>query len=309
LSILRSAANSGNTYLAVAMPPFRTIDYLLSGFQLPTAMVQTMTLQPSPATQVRFQSVGEQSDDDSDTSTRASVKSGQDQRDDDGDRSSGTFVSGASCDRQFAIEMCCEDTTENLEVTGAIGKFAMVKQDEDPEGGGSTPKIPALSVPTPVRTSNRTLGPCARHEDIVRDTIATPVCGFKPAFDTLDSSLRSPMQLPLQPGLGAHTLPSPLLDHMPCHVVPRLRPMDMKSPAPMLFVGKCGEANVSIGSVGHPYSCAHPCKWHTRSEKGCKEGDACAFCHLCKWTKSAQKDRMRERKTSSNLIMDSSVAV
>jgi hypothetical protein len=41
----------------------------------------------------------------------------------------------------------------------------------------------------------------------------------------------------------------------------------------------------SIGSAGHPYSCADACKYVSRS-KGCKDGSNCARCHLCRWYRS-----------------------
>jgi hypothetical protein len=38
----------------------------------------------------------------------------------------------------------------------------------------------------------------------------------------------------------------------------------------------------SCGSVGHPHSCAEPCKY-ARKKRGCKDGLACSRCHLCTW--------------------------
>lgn len=40
----------------------------------------------------------------------------------------------------------------------------------------------------------------------------------------------------------------------------------------------------SVGSVGHPYRCAAPCKYHLKPA-GCKDGKMCARCHLCKWSR------------------------
>mmetsp|Transcript_31952 Transcript_31952/g.72906 ORF Transcript_31952/g.72906 Transcript_31952/m.72906 type:complete len:219 (+) Transcript_31952:73-729(+) len=39
---------------------------------------------------------------------------------------------------------------------------------------------------------------------------------------------------------------------------------------------------ISIGSVGHPYECALPCKYF-RKAKGCKDGSRCVRCHVCFW--------------------------
>jgi len=48
--------------------------------------------------------------------------------------------------------------------------------------------------------------------------------------------------------------------------------------------------SVSLGSVGHPDSCAAACKYAFKS-RGCKDGASCSRCHLCKWTKSTDKNR------------------
>lgn len=42
------------------------------------------------------------------------------------------------------------------------------------------------------------------------------------------------------------------------------------------------QCTASIGSRGHPHSCAAPCKFALKS-KGCKDGEHCAHCHLCRW--------------------------
>jgi len=41
---------------------------------------------------------------------------------------------------------------------------------------------------------------------------------------------------------------------------------------------------VSMGTIGHPLSCAAPCKF-ARKSGGCKDGAACVRCHLCVWTR------------------------
>eukprot|EP00933_Yihiella_yeosuensis_P070712 TRINITY_DN78867_c0_g1_i1.p1 TRINITY_DN78867_c0_g1~~TRINITY_DN78867_c0_g1_i1.p1 ORF type:complete len:253 (-),score=35.07 TRINITY_DN78867_c0_g1_i1:75-833(-) len=46
----------------------------------------------------------------------------------------------------------------------------------------------------------------------------------------------------------------------------------------------------SVGSFGHPHSCAEPCKY-AQKRAGCKDGSACVRCHLCFWAKSASKRR------------------
>eukprot|EP00440_Ansanella_granifera_P076276 gb/GFBE01082775.1/.p1 GENE.gb/GFBE01082775.1/~~gb/GFBE01082775.1/.p1 ORF type:complete len:173 (+),score=19.05 gb/GFBE01082775.1/:1-519(+) len=40
----------------------------------------------------------------------------------------------------------------------------------------------------------------------------------------------------------------------------------------------------SQGSIGHPFNCAEPCKFANKA-RGCKDGNACTHCHLCKWNR------------------------
>lgn len=40
----------------------------------------------------------------------------------------------------------------------------------------------------------------------------------------------------------------------------------------------------SIGSTGHPHSCAPPCKY-SRGGRVCKDGANCSRCHVCSWKK------------------------
>lgn len=42
--------------------------------------------------------------------------------------------------------------------------------------------------------------------------------------------------------------------------------------------------SISVGSVGHPHSCKLPCKYSTK-KNGCKDGQMCPRCHLCRWTR------------------------
>jgi hypothetical protein len=47
---------------------------------------------------------------------------------------------------------------------------------------------------------------------------------------------------------------------------------------------------VSIGSVGHPFSCAGACKF-VRRKRGCKDGSNCDRCHICVWRSRASVPR------------------
>mmetsp|Transcript_155550 Transcript_155550/g.270616 ORF Transcript_155550/g.270616 Transcript_155550/m.270616 type:complete len:233 (-) Transcript_155550:144-842(-) len=48
----------------------------------------------------------------------------------------------------------------------------------------------------------------------------------------------------------------------------------------------CGEYFApSAGSIGHPFTCAEPCKYVRKKNRGCKDGAVCNRCHLCEWKK------------------------
>lgn len=44
----------------------------------------------------------------------------------------------------------------------------------------------------------------------------------------------------------------------------------------------------SAGSLGHPLVCGLPCKY-ARRPRGCQDGGSCTRCHLCIWTRRAQR--------------------
>lgn len=46
----------------------------------------------------------------------------------------------------------------------------------------------------------------------------------------------------------------------------------------------CGVVG-SVGSMGHPHSCAIACKF-VKKKSGCKDGANCLRCHLCVWTRA-----------------------
>lgn len=39
---------------------------------------------------------------------------------------------------------------------------------------------------------------------------------------------------------------------------------------------------ISLGSAGHPATCASACKY-VRKKTGCRDGEQCKHCHLCQW--------------------------
>lgn len=55
---------------------------------------------------------------------------------------------------------------------------------------------------------------------------------------------------------------------------------------------------VSIGSLGHPISCASACKY-VMKKRGCKDGALCDHCHLCAWTRRPSRVAMAANYMSS----------
>merc|ERR1719424_1374602 len=47
---------------------------------------------------------------------------------------------------------------------------------------------------------------------------------------------------------------------------------------------------LSIGSIGHPHSCASACKYNRKSA-GCKDGTRCNRCHVCRWSRCTDREK------------------
>lgn len=58
---------------------------------------------------------------------------------------------------------------------------------------------------------------------------------------------------------------------------------------------------LSCGTVGHPDSCAVPCKFFA-TRRGCKDGMACSHCHACQWRSCLRRTHgrspRRERRSA-----------
>eukprot|EP00930_Biecheleria_cincta_P047434 TRINITY_DN3288_c0_g1_i1.p1 TRINITY_DN3288_c0_g1~~TRINITY_DN3288_c0_g1_i1.p1 ORF type:complete len:425 (+),score=85.70 TRINITY_DN3288_c0_g1_i1:42-1316(+) len=50
---------------------------------------------------------------------------------------------------------------------------------------------------------------------------------------------------------------------------------------------------ISLGTMGHPHTCAEPCKY-VRRKGGCMHGKACANCHACEWSRSSGQKAQAE---------------
>lgn len=50
------------------------------------------------------------------------------------------------------------------------------------------------------------------------------------------------------------------------------------------FLGLYAAQSKSLGSVGHPFRCGPACRYTWR-KAGCKNGNGCLCCHLCRWSR------------------------
>lgn len=60
---------------------------------------------------------------------------------------------------------------------------------------------------------------------------------------------------------------------------------------------RASAVQVSIGSLGHPLSCAAPCKFNSK-KAGCKDGRLCDRCHICRWSRCA------DRQCAKHIVVD-----
>lgn len=61
----------------------------------------------------------------------------------------------------------------------------------------------------------------------------------------------------------------------------------------------------SIGSSGHPCTCAEACKFVWK-RRGCKEGAACDRCHLCVWRKPGPRRADESKPAKASVLKKSS---
>jgi hypothetical protein len=82
---------------------------------------------------------------------------------------------------------------------------------------------------------------------------------------------------------------------VPCTAIPT----DVPVPAP----AKAERNESSEGCVGHPHSCAAPCKYFSKP-RGCKDGDACKHCHMCDWRRHNHKEKAPRIKRRDQFVRD-----
>jgi len=62
-------------------------------------------------------------------------------------------------------------------------------------------------------------------------------------------------------------------------------------------------SSLSIGTRGHPHSCAGACRY-IRRKTGCRDGAACPNCHACIWRRTAAPDAQDADNKSDSLQKD-----
>jgi len=79
-----------------------------------------------------------------------------------------------------------------------------------------------------------------------------------------------------------------------------------RMPPPGMCMLSVANGSPSVGSVGHPHSCAAPCKYFFKSS-GCKDGGACTRCHICTWSRKQERKKVEDSQMPSAIaheIMD-----
>mmetsp|Transcript_60085 Transcript_60085/g.155257 ORF Transcript_60085/g.155257 Transcript_60085/m.155257 type:complete len:297 (-) Transcript_60085:31-921(-) len=81
-------------------------------------------------------------------------------------------------------------------------------------------------------------------------------------------------------------------------------------PAPFANVSNDGSSTgsssnpqvISVGSVGHPFSCAEACKFSCKP-KGCKDGATCLRCHACDWSRHSRTRLVAKRTLRQGFML------
>eukprot|EP00930_Biecheleria_cincta_P087414 TRINITY_DN76648_c0_g1_i1.p1 TRINITY_DN76648_c0_g1~~TRINITY_DN76648_c0_g1_i1.p1 ORF type:complete len:432 (-),score=80.68 TRINITY_DN76648_c0_g1_i1:232-1527(-) len=114
------------------------------------------------------------------------------------------------------------------------------------------------------------------------------------AFGGLVQDLQlSIVSAPLVMRLNEFLTVPPVLSTNPCHGQSR-----GELPAPQASPNGLVSLHASLGSVGHPHTCAPACKYAMRS-KGCKDGPLCSHCHFCRWLRHHAKKSGSKQATET----------
>mmetsp|Transcript_147503 Transcript_147503/g.268930 ORF Transcript_147503/g.268930 Transcript_147503/m.268930 type:complete len:254 (-) Transcript_147503:129-890(-) len=166
--------------------------------------------------------------------------------------------------------------------------------------GASTPR--GRSIERPMEWTSRTPSPSATRQQFptekvfdqaVEDQMPTPRMQPLP-FSFSPPSEKGAVMLDTEIEIDAP--PKPSEEARPQKASKSQKAKQKETSLAVRTVGESGKSKapetgsecmptVSIGSVGHPLTCAEPCKYVMKKNRGCKDGAACNRCHLCEWKK------------------------
>ncbi|CAJ1356274.1 unnamed protein product [Effrenium voratum] len=157
--------------------------------------------------------------------------------------------------------------------------------------------------PSPTRTG---LPKCAAYQEFVEEEEPKKHVETRGRQQKKEGRSPSPMQpwLRLQTPSPEPTLPMPTLPQD--FILQQLKPDTKTCWADIVDMDGSGAEDdrkamqhplcMSIGSEGHPFSCGPACKYAAKG-KGCKDGENCDHCHLCKWKKVVSSGAARPTRS------------
>jgi len=180
---------------------------------------------------------------------------------------------------------------------------------------GERPAVPLSGAKQPPREPPPLLpeGPASAEEVRVRPPgLVTPTPGLPRPWSAAESAgwRALPTRAPVPPSRSMDLRPAPGLTGLPPpeggfsraqeERQPSLEAGTAQAKAPQQVLNAPGAAapdlpamHLSLGSIGHPHSCAQACRYVKR-KGGCREGAKCPHCHLCFWRRDRELNQERE---------------
>lgn len=210
-----------------------------------------------------------------------------------------------------------EDGSQSLQDSMSSISAAIVGQNTEeaqpacPPGTWLQGPVPAMPVPISPSPPNQT--PCSQAEaqpSVVQKMDSSP--GIL-SVDMDVCQTMAAMLLPAPVPLRQAPLPRvQVVAPPPDTVAPTAPPTPPIPPAPAdppSFLEQ-EQGPLSLGSVGHPHTCQFACKFF-KSNRGCKEGKMCPFCHECPWRRALRSSKgkaaeMARKISNGNALADGS---
>jgi len=148
-----------------------------------------------------------------------------------------------------------------------------------PSPEGAYPMWGSDSVPAPVcfplMLSQQVLSPDRSGQEMSHD-VAASMCSTRCFSPAARAAVTAP---PLAASFNGPNIPA-------AH--PSAAATKVSPAPPMPPTTTEADSGSSVGTNGHPHSCGQPCKYFWKAN-GCKDGEACTRCHICKWTRPKKK--------------------